>query len=142
MEPVETDLLLLLATLRFRLEPRLEDGGVRLLWEVRETPALPWLNPSSALHILRIVQESVANILRHTQATEIRVATGISDGGVRVTIADNGAGFDLAQALRSGSGRGLQNQQRRAAALAGKVHWKSGPAGTEFTLWLPLTGAG
>ena len=138
MEPVEADLLLLLATLRFRLEPRLEDGGVRLLWEVRETPALPWLNPSNALHILRIVQESVANILRHTKATQIRVATGTDKYGVLVTIADNGGGFDLGQALRSGSGRGLQNQQRRAAALNGSVSWKSSAAGTEFTLWLPL----
>ncbi len=142
MEPVEADLLLLLATLRFRLEPRLEDGGVRLLWEVREMPALPWLNPSNALHILRIVQECVANILRHTRATEIRVATGMGDDGVLVSIADNGAGFDLAEALRSGSGRGLQNQQRRAAALGGRVHWKSCASGTSFTLWLPLERGG
>jgi signal transduction histidine kinase len=138
MEPVEADLLLLLATLRFRLEPRLEDGGVHLRWEVREMPALPWLNPSNALHILRIVQESVANILRHTRATEIRVATANADDGVLVSITDNGAGFDLADALRAGHGRGLQNQQRRAAALGGKVNWRSGADGTCFTLWLPL----
>lgn len=138
MEPVEADLLLLLATLRFRLAPRLEDGGVRLLWEVRETPALPWLNPTSALHILRIVQESVANILRHTQATEIRVGTSCDDKGVLVCIEDNGGGFDSEQALRSASGRGLQNQLRRAAALDARLSWHSSAAGTRFTLWLPL----
>ncbi|WP_275431263.1 hypothetical protein, partial [Klebsiella pneumoniae] len=32
MEPVETDLLLLLGTLRFRLQPRLEATGIRLRW--------------------------------------------------------------------------------------------------------------
>lgn len=57
MEPVEADLLLLLATLRFRLEPRLEGSGIALLWEVQELPTLAWLDPSRALHILRIVQE-------------------------------------------------------------------------------------
>ncbi|MRX07778.1 sensor histidine kinase [Pseudoduganella sp. FT25W] len=138
MEPVEADLLLLLATLRFRLEPRLEGTGVKLLWEVRELPALPWLNPSSALHILRIVQESIANILRHTRATEIRVGTTSGADGVQVHIADNGGGFDVAQTLYQAGGRGLQNQRRRAASVEGTVNWQSNPAGTLFTLWLPL----
>jgi signal transduction histidine kinase len=138
MEPVEADLLLLLATLRFRLEPRLEGTGVSLLWEVRELPTLPWLNPSSALHILRIVQESIANILRHTRATEIRVGTTATEDGVQVHIADNGAGFDVAQALSHGGGRGLQNQRRRAASVDGNITWQSDAAGTRFTLWLPL----
>jgi signal transduction histidine kinase len=138
MEPVEADLLLLLATLRFRLEPRLEGTGVSLLWEVRELPTLAWLNPSSALHILRIVQESIANILRHTRATEIRVGTTAVADGVQVHIADNGGGFDVAAALSHGGGRGLQNQQRRAASVDGKVDWHTDAAGTRFTLWLPL----
>jgi signal transduction histidine kinase len=138
MEPVEADLLLLLATLRFRLEPRLEDTGVTLLWEVRELPTLPWLDPSSALHILRIVQESVANVLRHTQATEIRVGTAVEGDGVQVTIGDNGQGFDVESALANAHGKGLHNQLRRAQMLGGRVAWQSGPAGTRFTLWLPL----
>jgi len=138
MEPVEADLLLLLATLRFRLEPRLEDTGVALLWEVRELPTLPWLDPSSALHILRILQESVANILRHTQATEIRVGTAVEGDGVQVTIDDNGQGFDVESALANAHGKGLHNQLRRAQMLGGRVAWESGPAGTRFTLWLPL----
>lgn len=138
MEPVEADLLLLLATLRFRLEPRLEGTGVNLRWDVREMPTLSWLNPSSALHILRIVQESIANILRHTHATEIHVSTAMHDNGVCIRIGDNGQGFDPETALTQGSGRGLQNQRRRAAALEGKVQWQSGPKGTIFILWLPL----
>ena len=138
MEPVEADLLLLLATLRFRLEPRLDGTGIALLWEVRKLPTLPWLDPSSALHILRIVQESIANILHHTRASEIRVGTAAEPDGVRVVIEDNGGGFDVENALRAGKGHGLKNQQRRAQALGGTVDWMSGPAGTRFTLWLPL----
>lgn len=138
MEPVEADLLLLLATLRFRLEPRMEGANVALTWDVKELPALDWLDPSSALHILRIVQESVANTLRHTRATVIRVATAVEGAGVQVVIEDNGHGFDVATALLRGSGRGLQNQQRRAQAIDGQVAWISGETGTRFTLWLPL----
>ncbi|MEO8024571.1 ATP-binding protein [Polaromonas sp.] len=138
MEPVEADLLLLLATLRFRLEPRLEDAGVALLWEVKELPTLGWLDRSAALHVLRIVQESVANILRHTQANEIQVRTASEGAGVQVIIEDNGQGFDIDKALGEATGRGLSNQLRRARAIDGTVSWKSGPAGTRFTLWLPL----
>lgn len=138
MEPIEDDLLLLLATLRFRLEPRLEGTGIALSWEVQELPALDWLDPSSALHILRIVQESIANILRHTRATEIRVGTTADASGVRVTIEDNGQGFDVDKAPGATGGRGMQNQHRRARSVGGRVTWKSGPAGTQFTLWLPL----
>lgn len=136
MEPVDDDLLLLLATLRFRLGPRLASAGISLHWEVVDLPALPWLDPRNALHILRILQESFANILKHTQAREIRVSTGIDHCGVTVTITDNGQGFSLAAALQKG-GQGLRNQQRRAQSVGGTVRWQSDTSGTRMTLWLP-----
>ncbi|WP_295987594.1 sensor histidine kinase [uncultured Variovorax sp.] len=138
LEPIEADLLVLLATLRYRLEPRLEGTGVSLRWEVQELPALDWLDPSSALHILRIVQESISNILRHTRASDIRVGTSLAADGVRVTIEDNGQGFDVDKAMATSSGRGLQNQRRRAGAIGGSVSWESLPTGTRFVLWLPM----
>ncbi|MBT2333455.1 sensor histidine kinase [Variovorax paradoxus] len=142
MEPLEDDLLLLLATLRYRLGPRLESSGVALQWNVQELPALDWLDPTSALHILRIVQEGIANVLRHTRATEIRVGTAAEASGVRVSIEDNGQGFDVQKALAGAGGRGMQNQLRRAQAFGGEVSWRSGPGGTLFALWLPLQRGG
>ncbi|ASG24068.1 sensor histidine kinase [Nitrospirillum viridazoti] len=143
MEPVDADLLLLLASLRYRLEPRLEGSGITLVWDVRDLPTLAWLDPSSALHILRILQEGIANILHHAQASRIRLGTApdIQDerAGVCVTIEDDGRGFDTQAALAAAGGRGLRNQQRRAQAVGGSVAWASGPMGTRFTLWLPLT---
>lgn len=137
MESVDADLLLLLATLRFRLAPRIESAGIALQWDVQPVPALPWLDPGSALHILRIMQECVANVLRHTRATTIRFSTATGGQGVCVMIEDNGAGFVLEEALQRG-GRGLRNQQRRALAIGGHVSWESGNAGTRLVLWLPL----
>jgi signal transduction histidine kinase len=69
LEPVEADLLLLLATLRFRLTPRLESAGIRLRWDIQNVPALDWLDPRNALHILRILQETFSNIIKHANAT-------------------------------------------------------------------------
>ena len=137
MEPVQTDLLLLLATLRFRLDPRLENTGIDLHWDVIDVPALDWLDPKSALHILRILQEALTNVIKHAQATEIRVATGVDAPWVVVTISDNGAGFLIAQALQSG-GKGLSNQKYRAQSIGADVGWNSSDAGTCFTLRLPI----
>ena len=136
LEPVEADLLLLLATLRFRLGPRLAGAGVSLRWEISDVPPLDWLDPRNALHILRILQEAFTNTLKHTRATQIRVTTGVEDGYVTVTIADNGGGFAVAQAQASG-GKGLANQQRRAQAIGAEIMLASNDAGTTLTLKLP-----
>jgi len=137
MEPVEADLLLLLATLRFRLEPRLESSGIALRWKVNDVPELNWLSPKNSLHILRILQESFANIIKHTQATQISLATRVAGNFVEVAISDNGQGFVVEEALKKG-GKGLSNQLRRAESIGSSVEWESNNAGTLMTLRLPI----
>ena len=102
-------------------------------------PALDWLDPRSALHVLRILQEAISNILQHGGATELRVATGEVDGGVFVTLDANGQGvvrpnFDAGPGLS----QGLSNMARRADAVGGQVDWEARDGGTRFRLWLPL----
>ncbi len=140
MEPVDADLLLLLATLRFRLAPRLESTGIILHWEIVNVPALNWLDPRNALHILRILQEAFTNIIKHTRTTEIRVITGVEDDWVVVIIIDNGQGFSVEHALKNG-GKGLSNQMRRAEAIGATIHWESNDLGTRLTLRLRVAGA-
>ena len=136
MESHDTDLVYLLATLRFRLEPRLESAGIRLRWEVRDVPPLAWLMPRHSLHILRILQEAFSNIIKHAGAGEIVVGTTTGAEDVAVHVTDNGHGFD--PTANSGAGkRGMANQSRRAAAIGASVAWASSPKGTRFTLRLP-----
>lgn len=139
MEPMEADLLLLLATLRYRLGPRLENIGITLRWEIENVPALGWLDPRNALHILRILQEAFTNIIKHAQATEIRVATKVEDNNyVAVTIIDNGQGFSPSHALKNG-GKGLFNQVRRAESIGAEIDLESNnDVGTRLTLRLPI----
>ncbi len=138
MEPMQADLLLLLATLRFRLGPRLESAGIRLRWEVESVPALDWLDPRNALHVLRILQEAFTNIIKHTHATEIRVATATVGDRVLVTVTDNGQGFSVEKGIDS-PGKGLGNQIRRAASIGAEIHWDSDTTGTRLSLRLPVT---
>lgn len=138
MEPVQADLLLLLATLRFRIGPRLENAGLMLRWDIQDVPPLDWIDPRNSLHILRILQEAFTNIINHSKASEIRVSTCLDGDSVLVTISDNGQGFDVARQLGS-LGRGLNNQIRRAESIDATVCWRSSDAGTQLTLTLPVT---
>jgi signal transduction histidine kinase len=115
----------------------LENTGITLHWEVKSIPKIEWLDPKNALHILRILQEVFTNIIKHTQATIIRVATSVEHDHVVVTIVDNGQGFDLEQALERG-GKGLSNQMRRAESIGAEIKWKSNNQGTCSELWLPI----
>ncbi len=141
LEPMEADLTLLLATLRYRLQPRLLAAGVQLQWQVQALPSLDWLTPGNALHVLRIVQEVVSNILKHAGAQRITFSTEASEARVAVRVADDGSGFVPPEQV-AGSGRGVGNIRSRAAALSSEVQWRVAEQGrgTVFTLWLPLAG--
>lgn len=138
LEPVDADLLLLLATLRFRLGTRLESSGIALSWQVRPVPTLEWLDPRTSLHILRILQEAIANIIKHAGATEVRVETRADADNVYVLVSDNGRGFDLEHMLERESGKGLTSQMRRARAIAADISWSQPGKGTCVTLRLPI----
>jgi signal transduction histidine kinase len=135
LEPVHSDLLVLLATLRYRLGTRLEQAGLQLAWHVEEIPPLEWLEPRSALQILRILQEVLANAVRHSRARRVVVGTRLQDDVVVVSVQDDGVGFDPA-ALRGG--RGLANVRQRAGTLGAQARWTSTASGTLFELELPL----
>lgn len=139
LEPIGKDLVTLLATLRYRIGRRLEAAGLKLDWRVGELPALPWLDAVNALQVLRIVQEALTNIVKHSGARVISIATAQDAEGVSVTVADDGTGFvaDAATLVASG-GRGLANMQRRAEQLGGRIEIESGASGTRLKLCLPL----
>jgi signal transduction histidine kinase len=138
LEPMENDLLTLLGTLRYRLGRRLETAGIRLEWNVDETPPITWLNPTSSLQILRILQEALTNVLKHARATVIRVSTTVDADQVSIHLMDNGNGFDVAAMRKQPTGRGLQNLDRRAATLSAGVDIESQQGNTVVTLRLPL----
>ena len=105
-----------------------------------DLPTLPWMDAAAALQILRIVQESITNVIKHARATRLRVATSAGDGHVRVTIADDGVGFDVQAVarVRVPSGRGLRNLRHRAEQLGAGIDMRSDGNGTTMTLLLPI----
>jgi signal transduction histidine kinase len=137
MEPIQEDLLLLLATLRFRIGQRLEHAGITLHWHVSQLPPVPWLDPRSSLHVLRILQEALTNIIKHAHATEVVLSTDVDDNDILIHLSDNGVGF-TPEAERIGAGKGIANQLRRAKAIGAGLTWRADVAGTRLTMRLPI----
>jgi len=74
------------------------------------------LSPEARLGVYRIVQEALHNALRHAHADEALVKMEWLDDRLRVTIRDNGSGFDPEQAP-SPTSLGLLSMRERAAAI-------------------------
>jgi signal transduction histidine kinase len=140
LDPADADLLGLLAAVRFRLAPRLKAAGIALTWSVQDLPPLHWLDPQSALHVLRIVQEVLTNILKHSRAAAIDLATAHEGDEVVVRIRDDGDAFVAADETpaQGPAGKGLSNVRNRARGLGARCEWSAWEGGGEFSLRLPI----
>jgi len=70
--------------------------------------------------IFRAVQELLSNVARHSQATQVKLQIDADSGEVRVSIDDNGKGFDLKTATE-GNGMGLKVIRDRVEMLGGEM---------------------
>jgi two-component system, NarL family, sensor histidine kinase LiaS len=86
--------------------------------------------------IYRIIQESLANIARHSQASRVDVSLAYSPECVEVVVADNGRGFDVNQRVR---GMGLRSIRDRVGSIRGSLQIQSEPGqGTRVSIQLPV----
>jgi signal transduction histidine kinase len=78
------------------------------------------LPPDLTVEILHIAREALTNIRKHAHASSVDVALTRQPEALALVIADNGIGFNSAEAMNN-EGNGLHNMQERAQALGGKV---------------------
>lgn len=94
------------------------------------------LTPSHELHLYRIVQEGLNNILKYADCTQVNVDFFTHDSGHVITIEDNGVGFDKSVV---GEGIGLQSIRSRVEMLGGKFEIDTQKGrGTVLIIELPL----
>jgi two-component system, NarL family, sensor kinase len=75
----------------------------------------------------RIVQEGLQNIIKHAEASDVRVSIRYMENRMYVTIFDNGIGFDPEIAIKKKEGLGLQNILQRATLVGGNAEILSKP---------------
>lgn len=80
--------------------------------------------------LFRITQEALTNIDKHARASRVDLRLIFRVGGVRLTLADDGRGFDV-QAISADPRRGigLRNMRERAESIGGQVRVQSRPGG-------------
>jgi signal transduction histidine kinase len=99
-------------------------------------PELP-LSSEFRRNVFLIIKESLANVLKHAQAGEVKVDVQFSEKLFTVTISDNGRGFSPGEARSSGNG--LRNIKKRIAELDGQWQVDSAPGhGTTIHFSVPL----
>ena len=81
--------------------------------------------PETEEALLRITQEALSNIARHSQANHVKVTLTAQHELAELTIADNGRGF--AKDAVNGGGVGLHSMRERMAVLGGKLLVESKP---------------
>ncbi|MDZ3832329.1 MAG: ATP-binding protein [Sphingopyxis sp.] len=126
MDSVGESLEAALATFRARIQPRVVAAGFTFNWRQAALPTTiaTAFGPREVLQIFRIMQEAVTNALKHSGGDEITVTVDVDEvGRLGICVADNGCGGAIA-----GTGRGLANMDRRAAAVRGEVELVS-PSG-------------
>ena len=110
------------AALRRYVEFLTADGKLEVELEVDTSIRLA---PDEQIEIFRIVQEGLANVRKHANATCAEVTIGERPFGERfVTITDDGEGFDGGETL---AGQGLKNMRARAASIEGGFSLHSTP---------------
>jgi signal transduction histidine kinase len=106
--------------------------GIPVAFTAADLPALG--TPVEAA-LYRVGQEALHNALRHAGAGSVRVALSRTGRRVVLEVADDGHGF--APGMPSG-GLGLASMRERAAAAGGALTVRSGPAGTQVRMTVPI----
>ncbi len=85
------------------------------------------LSPEAEINVYRIIQECVNNIIKHSNASKVKLKIKREIEKLFITISDNGRGYDVSAALsgRSKMSLGLMDITERAKLLGGKVTFES-----------------
>ncbi len=88
--------------------------------------------------VYRIIQESLNNAVKHSEATEIHVDLELaSQGALKIRVNDNGRGFAPKVASGTQTSYGLIGLRERALAVGGHIEITSGKSGTTVSAVLP-----
>ncbi|MDO6387685.1 cache domain-containing protein [Uliginosibacterium sp. 31-12] len=137
LRPTALDDLGLKAALAQMLNEFGQRTGLAVQLKAEDSPSLPG---PVATALFRVVQEALTNIERHARASEVTLTLMSRPHALRLTIADNGRGFDLeALIAQPRSGLGLTSMRERIETLGGIFVMRASEAGTSIEIVLPAS---
>lgn len=139
-----------LAAWRNRWDVRLQALGMHLRWSVDDELDSLDLGTDAILQVMRVLQEAVANAVKHAQAHHVTVLAWLEpssdDPGSEslvLEILDDGLGMPATDPAAAGTGRGLRHMAQRAARIGAQLQVTGAPgSGVRVRLELPLREGG
>jgi len=117
-----------------------ENTDIKLKIDFTEPGKIPQeikINPEIKRNLLLILKESLTNIFKHSQATEVNISLHADKSGIEMKVHDNGSGTQNEN--QTGFGNGIQNMRKRAESVHGQFAFESSPGtGTKIELRIPL----
>lgn len=114
----------LMAAFRHRCCSRMELAGIRAEWQFDDLAGVRF-TPSRALDVLRLLQEALNNVIKHSGARACRVRLELAGDVLQFEVSDDGCGFDVAAS--GGVGAGMASLRVRAARLGAWLSIQSRP---------------
>jgi signal transduction histidine kinase len=137
LRPPMLDDMGLLATLLWHIQRYTQQTNIVVDFKYHELDAQ--LPPHVAITAYRIVQEGLTNIARHAQTATAVVRVWVSAGQLKISIEDQGCGFDVAATPLVGQSLGLAGMHERTQLLGGQLSLDSRPGeGTHIRVTLPI----
>lgn len=141
LRPYQLDRLGLTQTIRATVNRAAENSSILFASHTDDVDGV--FDKESEIHVYRIVQEAVNNILKHSGATEAAVVVKKLETTVSLSIRDNGRGFDAAMTQHSESpdvGQGLSGIRERTRILGGTFAIDSRAGlGTTLSIEIPIS---
>jgi signal transduction histidine kinase len=124
--------------MKHRLGNMLRAYGIDLEVNVTDEVQEMKIAADQSLHLFRCLQETIHNVLKHSEASQVSIAFCKDEKHLRVSIADDGKGFEVTP--QSLQGYGLENMLQRMEGLGGVFEVLSSPGrGTRLTFSIPVS---
>ena len=135
----QADLVALIAPLRHRASRLLEAADIDAHWTLQDIDGLQ-LEPARSLDLLRLLQEALTNVFKHSRAQRVDVRVAKVGDEVQVQVRDDGRGLPTADQPNNllGGGAGFASMRLRAQRLGGKLEIADAAPGTALALVFPL----
>ncbi|WP_374665644.1 sensor histidine kinase [Acinetobacter sp.] len=131
--------LIWIAPVRHRFSQLMDEMDMQAEWKI----APDWQTKPSALqclNLIRVVEESLTNVLKHSQATRVKVSMEYTaPAQLKLVIQDNGVGFDVSLVKQNGLSIGMRSMQSRIERMGGQVSIQSQKGLTEILVIIDLS---
>jgi signal transduction histidine kinase len=135
LRPTLLDNMGLVAALRWQLDETCGRAGLKCSGHFPDEE--PDVEPDTAIALFRVLQEGLANVLKHAAARHVDVTLDVAESHVRLIVTDDGKGIHSADLVRP-QAHGLAGMKHRIAAVGGTLHVGGSPSGgTEVTAFVP-----